>query len=302
MASQSPFKYRAFGLNIQSDFEIAEMQPVSFEKGDVTVVMAEAPQSIENPLREGVRFQLTDNEFLLNVDNVARYYVADGSAIRIEKHNGSTLQEVRLFLVGVVFSALLHQRGMVPFHGSALTSLDRKTFLLCGRSGIGKSTLTAHLLNEGYALLSDDISVVKPFGGQIMVYPSYPFIKLWKDVMENVDFSVDEGTRLREPLEKYGYRMRDAFHSEPAPLVNVFVLNVHNKEEYRTEELKGIEKFNALKNQTYRFQFVTEKNRSGHFMVVNELARSVRVFRITRPQSPMDMERLSEEVRARLVM
>ena len=207
------------------------------------------------------------------------------------------MQELRLFLLGVVFSALLHQRGMVPFHASALKRSNDSGFLICGRSGIGKSTITAHLLKQGYQLLSDDISVVKPEDDQVFVYPSYPFIKLWKDVMEHVDFSSEDGNRLREPLEKYGYRMEENFHGEPSPLNQVFILNVHNKEEYKVEELKGIEKFNALKNQTFRFQFVTEKNRSGHFTVVNQLAQSTRVYNITRPQAPMDMEKLHQMIR-----
>ena len=297
MQMRTSFKYRAFGLKIQSDFEIAEMQQASFDRQDVTVILAETPRAIENPVREGVRFQLTDNEFLLNVDNVARYYVADGNSIRVEKRNGSTFQEVRLFLLGVVFSALLHQKGMVPFHASALLDEQGKSFLLCGRSGVGKSTLTAYFLNKGFGLLSDDVSVVGSGEGKIWVYPSFPFIKLWKDVMEHVDFSADEGTRLRDPLEKYGYRMEESFHSQPAPIERVFVLHVHNKENYQTEELRGIDKFNALKNQTFRFQFVTDRNRPGHFTLLNEMAQAISVHRVTRPQAPMETERLFEVIR-----
>lgn len=297
MQNRPSFKYRAFGLNIQSDFEIAEMQQASFGRPDVTVVLAETPRAIENPVREGVRFQLTDNEFLLNVDNVARYYIADGNSIRIEKRNGSTFQEVRLFLLGVVFSALLHQKGMVPFHASALMDEQGKTFLICGRSGVGKSTITAYFLNKGFSLLSDDVTVVGSGEGKIWVYPSFPFIKLWKDVMEHVDFSAEEGTRLRDPLEKYGYRLEQNFHSRPAPIKKVFVLHTHNKENYQTEALKGTDKFNALKNQTFRFQFLTERNRQGHFTLLNEMARAVSVHRVTRPQAPMDSESLYEVIR-----
>ena len=297
MQNNPSFKYRAFGLNIQSDFEIPEMQSVDHVHTDVSVVMAEVPGKIDNPVREGVRFQLTDNEFLLNVDNVASYYVADGNSIRVEKRNGSTLQEMRLFLLGVVFGALLHQRGMVPFHASALKRSHEAGFLIFGRSGIGKSTLTAHLLKQGYNLLSDDISVVKQKNSQVYGYPSYPFIKLWKDVMDHVNFTAETGTRLRDPLEKYGYRMEENFQGEPAPLNQVFILHVHNKDQYKVEELKGIEKFNALKNQTFRFQFVTEKNRSAHFAVVNQLAQSTSVYNVTRPQAPMDTEKLHQVIR-----
>ena len=284
-------------MNIQSDFKIAEMLPAEFDREDVRIVMAETPESIENPIREGVRFQLTNNEFLLKIDKVARYYVADGSAIRIEKSNGSTYQELRLFLLGVVFSALLHQRGMVPFHASALKSSSEKGFLICGRSGIGKSTLTAYLLKQGYSLLSDDLSVVRPKEAEIWVYPSFPFLKLWKDVMEHLEFSAAEGIKLREPLEKFGYWLEESFYPDPVRVNTVFVLHAHNKETYVNRELKGIEKFDELRYQTARMQFMVDKYQSRHFGVVNQLARSAKVIRITRPQKPMDTERLYEEIK-----
>ena len=296
MQNRQAYQYRAFGLNIRSDFEIAEMQPAAFDRPDVTIILAEAPGSIENPVREGVRFQLTDNEFLLNVDNVARYYVCDGNSVRIEKKNGSTFQEVRLFLLGVVFSALLHQKGMVPFHASALMDKKGRGFLVCGRSGVGKSTLTAYFLVKGFSMLSDDISVVKPAEGKIWVYPSFPFLKLWRDVMDQVGFTPENGTRLRDTLEKYGYRMEKLFRADPAPLERMFVLHVHNKEEYKTEQLKGVEKFNALKNQTFRFQFLSDRNRTVHFSELNKMAQAVQVYRIIRPQAPMEMERLVEVI------
>jgi hypothetical protein len=131
----------------------------------------------------------------------------------------------------------------------------------------------------------------------MLVYPSFPFIKLWKDVMDQVEFSSENGTRLRKPLEKYGYHMEVAFRSEHARLNTMVVLNVHNKEGYQTEHLKGVEKFNALKNQTFRFQFLTDRNKPIHFTVLNEIAGSVNVYRITRPQAPMDIEKLYQVVK-----
>ncbi|MCF8335199.1 MAG: hypothetical protein K9H65_01225 [Bacteroidales bacterium] len=297
MQNRSLFKYSAFGLNIQSDIEIPEMKETAFNRPDVTVILAETPGEIENPMREGVCFQLTETEFLLNVDNIARYYVADGNSIRIEKRNGSSFQEVRLFLLEVVFAALLHQKGMVPFRASALLDERGKGFLLCGRSGVGKSTLTAYFLNMGFRLLSDNVSVVSSEQGKIWVYPSYPFIKLWKDVMEDVDYTPEEGIKLRDPLEKYGYRIEEAFYSEHVSLEKVFVLHVHNKEEYKTEKLEGPEKFNALKNQTFRFQFLTKRTRSHHFILLNEMSQALSVMKVTRPQAPIESERLYKVIR-----
>jgi hypothetical protein len=293
-----PYKYQAFGLNVQSEFEIPEFLESSFKQPQVTVRFAEVPEHLENPEKKGLRYQLKDNDFLLRLNNIAHYYVQNGTTVSVQKVENSTMQEVRLFMTGLIFSALLQQRGVFALHGSAVMKGDR-SFLICGNSGAGKSTLTREFLHDGYKLLSDDISVIQDEEDTLYVQPSFPFIKLWKDSMDHLEIDEFSGAKLREQMDKYGFNLHEEFYSERLPVNNIFVLVPHNKPEYKREQLKGIEKFNTLKNHTYRFQFMSDNVRQSHFELINKIASQVPVHRVTRPQAPIntgDLKRVIEEL------
>ena len=290
-----PYKYRAFGLNIQSEFDIPEFLESSFDEPQVTVKFGDIPSHLEEPEKKGVRYQLRDKEFFLWLDNIAGYYVQNGTTISIQKADDSTMKEVRLFMTGLIFSALLQQRGIFALHGSTVKR-GNEAFLICGNSGAGKSTLTREFLNDNYQLLSDDISVVSEQDGTIFVQPAFPFIKLWKDSMEHLEMDELSGAKLREQMDKYGFSLKDEFYSEALPVKNIFILTPHNKPEYKREQLKGIEKFNTLKDHTYRFQFISNTTRPFHFELINKIAAQIPVHRITRPQAPINTADLKDVI------
>jgi len=286
-----PYKYRAFGLDIQSEIEIPEFLAGQFAVPEVEVVISSTPSALETPEKTGVCYQVKEQEFLLWVDNIARYYVKEGKKITIQKYGSSTLQEVRLFLIGVVFSALLQQRSKFALHASAIKH-GEECFLICGRSGAGKSTLTREFLNAGYQLLADDISVISGNDQAVFVQPAFPFIKLWKDSMDHLELKEEEGRKLRDEMEKYGFQLTHEFYSEELPVSRIFILVPYNQPVYKSEQLTGLEKFAALKNHTYRFQFISTANRSYHFKALHTLASDIPVTRIYRPQAPIDAEDL----------
>ncbi|MFP4042207.1 MAG: hypothetical protein ACLFT4_01915 [Bacteroidales bacterium] len=289
------YTYKTFGLTVESDFEIPELYSSPVSQPDVQIRFGDVPGELNNVEKKGVRFQLNKNEFLLHLDDIAGYYVQNGSAVTIEKSPAATAQEVRLFLLSVVFSALLYQRNIVSLHASAIKKGD-SCFLVCGNSGAGKSTLTTEFLNQGYQLLTDDITVLTEKNGEIQVLPSYPFIKLWKDSIEHLNQPEENGFRLREQMEKYGFRLENEFYPEPLPVKSIFILNPHNKPEYSQHELTGVEKFNALRNHTYRFRFILDNVRPVHFQHFNKLAGQASVRQVFRPQAPIDTAKLRQHI------
>jgi hypothetical protein len=288
-------QYKAFGLLVSSDFEIPELYPFQSGEADVTIQYGNVPETIQWPEKQGVRFQLSEKEFLLKIDGIADYYVDNGSRILIQKQPVATEQEVRLFLLSSVFSALLYIRNTVSLHASVIKN-HNGCFLICGNSGAGKSTLTREFIQQGYQILSDDISVMIEDNEKLLIQPSFPFIKLWKDSLNHHNLEESKGFKLREKLEKYGFRLKNEYYSEPLPVQNVFVLVPHNKPEYQNEQLKGIEKFNALKNHTYRHHFVFDNLRPVHFDFMNKLAQQAEVIRIKRPQAPIDTKNLRKQI------
>lgn len=288
----SLYRYKAFGLNIESEIEIPEFVPENGEP-DVFICLGEVPESIVNPLFAGVRFQASPGQFLLKVDNIASFYAEGGRTITIKPFLNAQEADIRLFLLGSAFGALVHQRGMLPMHGSSI-SICGKAYIFSGISGVGKSTLAAGLMNRGYELLSDDISVVSVDETKHpIVFAGYPGVKLWADSLTKLGKDPENYQRVRTKLNKHHLHAQGQYHSEALLLGGVYILQTKNTDGIQMESLKGIEKFNALKNNTYRLNFIKGLgNTESHFNHISTLASHCPVKRIIRSSKTFSLHEL----------
>lgn len=101
---------------------------------------------------------------------------------------------------------ILAWRGMLPIHGSAV-ELNGRGYLICGRSGTGKSTLAAGLIAQGARLISDDLTAVMPAvmpaandGGLVMAR-GRPSIRLFSETA-NYFHPLLPGSRQPEPRDR----------------------------------------------------------------------------------------------------
>jgi hypothetical protein len=276
------YRYKAFGLIIDSEIEIPEFLSALGEP-DVSICLGKVPEQLNDATFKGVRFEASPGQFLLKVDRIADFYAAEGKCITIQPKENVELGDIRLFLLGSAFGALIHQRGMLPMHGSSI-SIQGKAYIFSGISGAGKSTLAAGLLSRGYELLSDDISVVSlDEEGKPIVYAGYPGVKLWSDSLVKLGRDPEHYSRVRSKLNKHHVHVQEQFHAEAMPLGGVYILQTKNSDGIQLESIKGIEKFNALKNNTYRLNFIKGLgNTESHFRHLTTLASSCKVKRITR--------------------
>ncbi len=210
--------------------------------------------------------------------------------------NNATDEEIRLFLLGSAFGALIHQRGLLAFHGSTIVK-DGKAWIIAGISGTGKSSLAAVLVRRGYPLLADDVSVIGFQDNEPVVYPGIPHLKLWYDVMKKLGEDPAKHPKVRPQLLKYRQDVKDAFAGNSVPVSKIIVLTSKNSEGFERSEVKGIEKFNQIKNNTYRFQYVDALGQSAiHFAMSSRLANAVDVVQVKRPSSPLLLEELADFV------
>lgn len=284
-------RYKAFGFNIESEIEIPELT-VSDETPDVQITFGNVPDQLPNPNFSGVRFQASPDQFLLKVDNIATFHVIAGTTINIKRSPGSSDKDIRLFLLGSAFGALIHQRGLLPMHGSSII-INNKAFIFSGVSGAGKSTIAAGLIKRGYHLLSDDISVVHLQDSIPNVYAGYPGIKLWADSITKLGMDPKNYSRVREKLNKHHLEVNDNFYSGASQLGGVYILQTKNTEGIQMETIKGIEKFNTLKNNTYRINFIKGMgNNEAHFKHLSALAMKCPVKKITRSSKGFSLDEL----------
>lgn len=277
------FTYKAFGLIIKSEFEIPELL-VSKGLPDVDIKLGEVPKQLKEITKRGVKYQAAKNEFLLEVDHIAKYYVNNGKQIIVDTVKKTADKEVRLFLLGSAFGALFLQRGLLPVHGSAIKFGNSAT-IFTGLSGVGKSSIAAYFVSQAYKALADDISLVNH---NLEVVPGFPNMKIWNDVLQKLDINKESLAEIRPNVKKFQVPINENYFNEPLPLKNIIIINTKNSPGFEYEELTGIKKFNAIKNNTYRYRFVQGLEKQlDHFQILNKLLPEIKVYRVTRPQAPL---------------
>ena len=295
------FNYNCYGLTLQSQIPLPELQSLS-----VRLVDADGPE-VEIRLGRLAKDGLPDGNQLgpfvwikattlwLKVVNVATFLVSDGRRIIVDPHPGIDDDSVRAFLLGSALGALLFQRGHLVLHGNAIRIGDQ-CMICIGRSGAGKSTLAAGFMQRGYSILADD---VVPVDGQCRALPGFPRIKLWRDVIERLAIDTSALCRVRPCTEKFNLPVEPYSSLSPLPIRWVYVLDSKHIEEMKIEPILGMQGFRPLYNNTYRVRFLQGMSLNPeHLRLCGQLAAQIRLARITRPREGFSLAPMIDAILA----
>jgi hypothetical protein len=255
------------------------------------------PHELEQAQESASWYQISGGQFLLKVDQIARYLVSGGSEIIVEPHPAAAAKDVRLYLLGSAIGALLHQRGVWPLHGSAV-AIERGAILFVGARGMGKSTLVGAFHRRGYQALADDVcAITVGDNGVSQMWPAYPHLKLLADSVVKLGGEPGQLTRAHNVQEKYDFPMQH-FGSDPEIVQAVYVLNKSDEQEYvHLMPLKGFDKVQELTANTYRLYFLAGMQLAPqHFQQAQALARQARVVRVIRPKQPFLLDELADMI------
>jgi hypothetical protein len=290
--SSSRFLYTVFGLTMASALECPGLLGGEGAP-DVTIRYGQVPTTLGNVRDRGVAYEMNQNQFLLYPWHIARYLVSAGAEIVIERGQNSRDEDLRVFLLGSVFGALLHQRGILPLHGSAIEA-NHRAVMFTGPSGCGKSTLAAAFQKHGYRVVADDICAVSCDGdGTPRVFPAYPQLSLWADAAEYLQQDVATLRRVRMNLEKYAVPLRNAFSTQPLPLSAVYELATTNTTSFTLTPLYGKEKLALLMHNTYRKQWLQGMGKTAtNFQQCAAAGQYMNASRVVRPQYPFLLDEL----------
>lgn len=279
------YYYTTFGLHIRSEIELPELgEPGREENPDLTISFKAIPDEIPDALYRGKNFKISPSQVLIRIEQVAQYLVRKGREIDIAPCSSVEMALVRVFLLGPVIGIALHQIGFLVLHGSSVR-WNNQAIIFSGASGSGKSTIAGALISRGSPFLADDLCPLRMGNTGIpLLFPSIPQLKLMEDALPELDFSLTSAVRLSSITDKYGISFAEKIPSEPLPVRLVFILQSEPAEkDIRIEPLSGIEKFHALKDNTYRFPLLHYMNLSKkHFDLATSLAKQVAVYRIIR--------------------
>jgi hypothetical protein len=243
-------RYSLFNLTIDSGIPLPLLHPAPpsappdlvFREGDV-------PAQLDLPHLVGPNYQVADGEILLEIRDVARYWIRSGKTVIIERAAASCTPHIALYLLGTVLGALLQQQGIFLLHASAVTG-DAGTILFAGNSGSGKSTLTAALVRNGYRLIADDTCMVTLDQGRAIVHPGHPHIKLWRDSLDLLGIAPGGLPRVHAEFDKYHWPVGECFADAPHPVDAFFELSTGPTAVL--SRLTGIDRVLALARNTFR--------------------------------------------------
>ena len=270
--------YSVFGLQAVSEIPLPELRTRDpAETPDVVVRRGPVEAAGAAP---GLNV-LSETEALLVIPAVGRYLMRQGREMIVEGEPGGSERNLRLYLLGSAFAAILHQRGLLPLHANSILVEDRAIGLM-GHPGAGKSTMAACFHDRGFGILSDDVCVVGP--GPV-AFSGIPRLRLWREALEASGRNVDGYEMSFDDMDKYNVPIAQGDAGpEQAPLSHLYLLDdAGGSDEAAIVRLRGAAAVEALVANTYRGAYVPLMGLTReHLVACVKLAGEAPVFRVSR--------------------
>jgi hypothetical protein len=289
-----------FGMRIRSDIPLPGPEAEGTDEPDVVIELGAVAAS-SDPVPE---ILVDEHGATLTVEGVAKYRISNGRRVVVQPVAGVPEANVRLFLLGSAMGLLLHQRGLLPLHASAV-EIDGRAVAFTGPSGSGKSTLAAAFHDRGHRVIADDICVIGFDGeGKASAYPGIPRMRLWEEALAatgrdagafELSYAGDESFR------KFDVPVRlDPGKNGAAPLAAVLDLCVGEARKFRP--IVGSEAADVIFANTYRGEYLNAAGHpASHWRTVIGLVRDVPIFELSRPRKlgelGTDVDRIAEFIR-----
>lgn len=280
--SNATYYYRISGLDIASDIRLNSVPevPDSSKAGTVSFRAGKPPHSLTEPDIHCPRFCARDDEVLVRIPQVGRFHIRSGSLVEYCVDDEASPQDAVPFLLGSCLGALIHQREGLILHASSVVR-NGKVFLICGRSGAGKSTTTAHLVNAGGSTLGDDIAVIGKEDPHF-VQPAFPTANFSRETLNSLGLAQPTQNDPVTRQGKFTIETGHNFENRPMPLGGIIAIErTYGKR--KLARLSGAKALQTLRRHTYRKSYLTKKRAQLAFAGWSKIAQDVPLYEIMRP-------------------
>lgn len=282
------YGYFAYGLRIRSALELSALLAarVTSEETDVTIHTGEVPTGDTPPSNTGNRLRGDADKVVIRHQGLG-FHISHGREIVVDAPGEESSWMLRLLLLGPAMAVLIHQRGLLPLHASAV-AINGRVCAFLGESGWGKSTIAAALCQRGHPVVSDDVlGVGFDDTHHPMAYPAFPQLRIASsaatalgicpDSLPPVDPHMDERV-LYPPAEQQAQRSQLPLHS----LYLLATGDVHC-----IDRIQDGEAFSTVERHTYvnrELLEATETTRE-HMLRCARLTTTTAIYRLQRPRS-----------------
>ncbi|TPK99796.1 serine kinase [Mesorhizobium sp. B2-4-12] len=274
--------YRAYGLTVASDVALPELEPAGPAVADVLIAIGTIDMPKPSPEAATI-FRFEPERQYLAWHAVGAFLISDGCRIDVEPAPGADDALLAFPLLGPVMALLLHRRGLLVLHASAI-AVAGKGAVFMGDKGAGKSTTASALIRAGHELLTDDIVALDLTNSDApMIVPGFPQIKLAADAAAAISLAKAEvRPQVHPAIEKMQHRLHGAFSGDTVPVARIYVL-----ERGQTAEITPLPGIAALP-AIIKFSYVTRFGRAAlsgdlaavHFRHCSGIANHVGVCRL----------------------
>lgn len=284
------WRYRAYGLDIASELRLPELEAGGSGE-DVVVRVGRAAR----PATDGRWLRGRGRDVRLSYDGVGTIRVRGGREIAAFPAPGGDGDLLGLYVTGVGLGVVLHQRGLLVLHASAV-DVGGAVVAFLGGPRWGKSTAAAALVRRGHGLVADDILAVELEGEEPRVRPGFPQLRLWPDAAAALGHDPRLLPTLAPTLEKRAARAA-SFDARPRPLGRLYVLDPDLV--MPIEPLGAQQRVIELVRHSYLAPLVPELGESGdHLRRCARLAGRSSMARLRRRPALSELAALAEAVEA----
>ncbi len=253
------------------------------------------PDSLENATKVGAYMCAKPGELLISFPQLARYRVSHGKRIDVALLPGGTPDEAIFFLMATPFGALIHQRGELPLHASAVVPPGgSRALLIAGKSGAGKSTTAAALAQRGWTVLNDDVSRITISNGEALAWPGFAKLKLWKQSCDLLRLDSAALPCTRGVKEKFFWQATEnamdqsVMHLQPVPIAAIVeLIHEENSSEAPTvSRLRGTAVIQMLVRHTFRPRLIQPLGcKISHFAHLQQSGSKLPCYRVDNSHS-----------------
>jgi hypothetical protein len=288
MFDSSQFSYSIYGLGVKSFVRLPDLVE-SVVAEDVTInpyngidsSMLRSMADVRTFERPGLRSTVSAEGVVLELDKVGTFLIRNGSEVLVDPEPGVPDDDLQPFLTGPVMAILLHQRGLLVLHSSAVM-IDGVAVCFLGNKGYGKSTIASQLFARGHKLISDDLAPLFFENDGPVMFPGFPKIKLYEDSIHAVGSDPFDFPLVHRFIEKRSFRCVDNFFADPIKLGCVFVLA--DSDETATRKLSRRQAFFEVTRNSFLCRYLEALNgQNQHFAQCQMVVKTTPFFALDRP-------------------
>jgi hypothetical protein len=280
--------YSLGGLTLVSELPLPELPKAmdgAKQLDAVKVILADVTFPPPGTVQIDAECFASSTLYALRIPGLATYQVREGREILVAMEPGALPLDVRAYLLGTLFAVLCQQRGLLPLHASAVCS-GRGAVAFLGRSGMGKSSLAAHLSQRGFEVVGDDICLADTSKTPPMVIPAAPWLKLWRKSLQSLGREPEGLERVFSEDDKYRFPLRELQPVEPTvqAIDRLVFLESADAGPVRLEEVTAIETIPLLMNLTHQAYILEATGQwQESFLRCSRVAAAAKSYRLYRP-------------------